>query len=227
QRAEGVGSHPPEVPGERRGPRRALVAAGAAALVVAVGFFLVALWMWSPREQGPPDRESGRGEVPGKVKGHETLFRDFALSVELSGGSVDRTGVRRLSAGEKVTFRIEVERDAYVGIWNVAPDRTIMQLFPNDAELDHLFRAGQPRTVPRDVDLVAVPSGGKEQVWVVASTGRWELPEGRRKGPYLIFETAEEQRKWGQTMERGFELRKREQMAVAEFVLNYRVSPRK
>jgi hypothetical protein len=163
-----------------------------------------------------------------KVKGHETTCCDFALTVEMSGGSIDRAGVRLLNAGEEATFRIEVERDAYVGIWNVAPDRTIVQLFPNEMEPDHLFRAGQPRTVPRrDIALVAVPSGGKEQVWVVASTGRWELPEGRRKGPYLIFETAEEQRKWAQIMERGFELRKRERVAVAEFVLDYQVSPRK
>jgi hypothetical protein len=163
-----------------------------------------------------------------KVKGHETPYRDFALKVEMSGGVVDRAGVRLLSAGEEVTFRIEVGRDAYVGIWNVTPDRTIVQLFPNEDEPDHFFRAGQPRTVPRrDIALVAVPSGGKEQVWVVASTGRWEMPEGRRKGPYLIFETAEEQRQWQQTMERGFERRKRERLAVAEVVLSYRVLPRK
>jgi hypothetical protein len=183
----------------------------------------MASWMWPQVGQGPRD-----GEAPVKVKGHETLYRDFALKVEMSGGSVDRAGLRLLSAGEEATFRIEVERDAYVGIWNVTPDRTIVQLFPNELEPDHLFRAGQPRTVPRhDIALVAVAAAGKEQVWVVASTGRWELPEGRRKGPYLIFETAEEQRKWKQIMERGFELRKRERMAVAEFVLNYQVTPRK
>src|SRR5262249_20851143 len=130
--------------------------------------------------------------------------------------------------GEVVRFRIEVERDAYVGIWNVAPDGTIVQLFPNEEEPDHLFRARQSRTVPRrDIALVAVPSGGKEQVWVVASTRRWERAEGHRKGPYLTFETAEEQRKWEQIMERGFKLRKREPMAVAELVLSYRVSPRR
>jgi hypothetical protein len=147
------------------------------------------------------------------------------LKVEMSGGSVDRAGVRLLRAGEEATFRIEVERDAYVGIWNVAPNRTIRQLFPNEDEPDHYFRAGQPRTVPRhDLALEAFPSGGKEQVWVVASTRLWALPEGRRKGPYLIFETAEEQRQWVQIMERGFELRKRKRMAVAEVVLSYQVS---
>ena len=199
-----------------------------ATLLLAAGFILLTPWMWPRRGQGPPDGESGRGEVPVKVKGHETFYRDFALKVEMSGGSVDRAGVRLLSEGEEATFRIEVERDAYVGIWNVAPDGTVMQLFPNKYETDHLFQAGKPRTVPRrDIAMKAVLSGGKEQVWVVASTGRWELPEGRRKGPYLIFETAEEQRKWAQIVERGFELRKRERMAVAEFVLNYQVSPRK
>jgi eukaryotic-like serine/threonine-protein kinase len=216
----------PNVPSARSGRRRALVAAGASALLVTAGFILLAPWMRPPA--GPPDGGAGRGEFPVKVKGHETTYRDFALKVEMSGGSIDRAGVRLLNAGEEATFRIEVERDAYVGIWNVAPDRTIVQLFPNEMEPDHLFRAGQPRTVPRrDIALVAVPSGGKEQVWVVASTGRWELPEGRRKGPYLIFETAEEQRKWAQIMERGFELRNRERVAVAEFVLDYQVSPRK
>jgi hypothetical protein len=168
------------------------------------------------------------GAVPVKVKGHKTLYRDFALKVEMNGGSVDRAGVRLLRAGQEVTFRIEVERDAYVGIWNVAPNGTIMQLFPNKYETDHLFQAGKPRTVPRrDIAMKAVLSSGKEQVWVVASTERWELAEGRRQGPYFIFETAEERRKWEQIMERGFELRKREPMAVAEFVLSYQVFPRK
>jgi eukaryotic-like serine/threonine-protein kinase len=228
--APGGGEPPPgpNVHSARSGRRRVLVAAGASGLLVAAGLILVALWMRSSGGQGPPDGAPGSGEAPVKVKGHETTYHDFALKVEMSGGSADRAGVRLLSEGEEVTFRIEVERDAYVGIWNVAPDGTIVQLFPNEEEPDHLFRAGQPRTVPRrDIALVAVPSGGKEQVWVVASTRRWELPEGRRKGPYLIFETAEEQGKWKQVMERGFELRVRGPMAVAELVLSYRVSPRK
>jgi hypothetical protein len=204
------------VPGESPGPQRALVVTGAAALLVTAGFILMGILIWSPG-----------AAVPVKLKGHETPYRDFALKVEMTGGSVDRTGLRLLNAGEEATFRIEVDRDAYVGIWNVAPDRTIVQLFPNANEPDYLFRAGQPRTVPRrDIALVAVASGGKEQVWVVASTVRWELPEGRRKGPYLIFETAEEQRQWQQIMERGFELRKRERMEVAEVVLSYQVLPR-
>jgi eukaryotic-like serine/threonine-protein kinase len=215
----------PNVPSARSGWRRALVAVGASALLVAVGVIPWVRWPRPPGDQGgPPDG----GEVPVKVKGHEPPYRDFDLKVEMTGGSADEAGVRLLNEGEEVTFRIEVARDAYVGIWNVAPDGTVMQLFPNELEPDHSFRAGQPRTVPRrDIALVAVPSGGAEQVWVVASTWRWELPEGRRQGPYLIFETAEEQRNWEQVMERGFEVRKREAMAVAEVVLTYRVSPRK
>jgi eukaryotic-like serine/threonine-protein kinase len=214
----------PKGPSARSWRRRALVAAATTVLLVAVASILLSPRVRRPEGQAPPDGV----EPPVKVKGHETLHRDFALKVEMSGGSVDRAGVHILKEGQEATFRIEVERDAYVGIWNVAPNKTIVQLFPNEDEPENLFRAGQPRTVPRpEIALVAVPGGGKEQVWVVASTQRWELPEGRRKGPYLIFETAEEQRKWTQIMERGFERRKREPMAVAEFVLSYQVSPRK
>jgi tRNA A-37 threonylcarbamoyl transferase component Bud32 len=211
----------PKGPSGRLRWRRALVAAGVLALLVAVGIILTAPLMRLPNER------PGEGEVPVKVKGHKVTYRDFTLKVEMTGGSLDRAGVRILNEGEEVAFRIEVERDAYVGIWNVAPDGTIRQLFPNEDEPDNLFRADEPRMVPRaDLVLTAVPAGGTEQVWVVASTRRWELPEGRRKGPYLIFETAEEQRRWEQVMERGFERRKREPMAVAELVLTYRVSPR-
>src|SRR5205823_4817449 len=111
QGAEGAGGRPPEVPGERPGPRRALVAAGAAALLVAAGLLLVAAWRWPSWGQGPPDGGPGRGEAPVKLEGHEALTHDFALKVEMSGGAVGRAGVRLLSAGEEVTFRIEVERD--------------------------------------------------------------------------------------------------------------------
>src|SRR5262249_52050343 len=81
----GGGESPPGADGHsaRSGWRRALVAVGASALLVAAGFILIAPWMRRPGGPGPTDGAPGSGEVPVKVKGHETIYRDFALKVEM------------------------------------------------------------------------------------------------------------------------------------------------
>jgi hypothetical protein len=148
---------------------------------------------------------------------------DFGVQVGVLGSSrPDQAGTLWLVEGQEVAFRIEVERDAYVGLWTVAPDRTVKQLFPNKWESDRLFRAGKPRTVPNIPDYLmeAVVSGGAEWVWVVASTEDWDEPQGRREGPFLLLERPELVR---DVVLKPAPKRKRP-AAVTEAVLRYRVS---
>jgi hypothetical protein len=156
--------------------------------------------------------------------------RDFLIQVEMLDVRADASGVRRLEEGQAVAFRLEVERDAFVGIWSVAPDQSITQVFPNEFEPDHRVRAGQPRMVPGgNYTIEATLSGGMERVWVVASTKGWDALQGRREGPFLVFKDAQERRHWVRQT-RGLRLKpgptSDDGAAVAGEVLTYRVSPR-
>ena len=156
--------------------------------------------------------------------------RDFGLKVEMIGSAAPQGGVYRLEEDQEVAFRIEVERDAYVGVWNIAPDGTIVQLFPNDTEKDHLFRAKQPRTVPNTKFVFAATlSSGTERVWIVASTRPWNALQAGRQGPFPIFKALQQRQYWAK--KRGFELRPagstRVPFKVSEELLTYRVFPQK
>ena len=147
---------------------------------------------------------------------------DFRVQVEMLGGRPGPDGVLRLVAGQEVRFRVTVERDAYVGLWTFDPQGKAVQLFPNDAEPDHLVKAGQPRTVPgTDYAIVAEAGSGVEQVRVVASSKPWDLRLGQHEGPFPLFKTGADLAQLEQ--QRGLVLRSK--TAVAEESLAYRVAP--
>jgi hypothetical protein len=152
------------------------------------------------------------------------LREDFGLEVGMQGGARGSDGIIRLVEGEEVKFRIKVDRDAYVGIWTVNADGTVLQLFPNDWDKDHLFQASQPRIVPEKAHASAVLSLGRDRIWVQASTERWEGAEGQRKGPFLIFQTAREQKEAAERV-RGIILM-RPGTRLADKVLEYEVTQR-
>jgi serine/threonine protein kinase len=251
--AVSAGTPPPaaSLPAAVKPHRRRWLLAGsivAGLALLAGGAFLAAGRWGSPpggqasgpdKQPGPgPDLAAGRVGPPGEpVSGPEKQpagpaepvlvpkpkHHDFGLKVEIVGSAPGQSGERLLAEGQKLEFRIEVERDAYVGVWNVGPDGSIMQIFPNEFESDHLVRARQPRTVPggaaaEEYELHAAFSGGTEWVWAVASTDRWKPPEGERAGPYLIFRTKEQKRAILLVP-----TAKKAKVAVAEQVLPYRV----
>jgi hypothetical protein len=160
------------------------------------------------------------------------LRRDFGLTVEMRGGRRCGDGRIALEEGQEVEFRIEVQRDAYVGLWTVAPDGTIRQLFPNEFEPDHFVKAGQLRTVPNSQCVIeAEVSPGTEWVWAAASTAPWEELQGRREGPFLVFKLPQE-RAEAERQLRSLKVKLARKsdgipVAVAEEVLAYRVSPRR
>jgi hypothetical protein len=175
----------------------------------------------------PPE---GPGRAPPVADGApiripKGLRKDFVLKVNVLGGRPGDAGVRRLTEGDTVSLQIQVERDAYVGVWTVAADGTAWQLFPNRFEEDNLFRAGQERTVPRpNVRFVAEATKGEEpeRLWVVASASRWDSPEGQQQGPFLLFKTERERKAFTARMR---SIRVESGGALAEEVLKYHVAP--
>jgi RNA polymerase sigma-70 factor (ECF subfamily) len=104
-----------------------------------------------------PDGDASDGliEVPRSadrdrddVSGHGSPRRqDFGLQVGFSSGTRDDWGVVQLVADDPVSFRVEAERDCYVGLWTVDHEGTVVQLFPNKNDLNHLVRAGERRII--------------------------------------------------------------------------------
>jgi hypothetical protein len=166
------------------------------------------------------------------------LRHDFGLTVQLVGGQEGPDGLRVFREEQPARFLIETQRDAYVGIWTIAPDGTVVQLFPNVFEPDHQVRAGQPRPVPGNerykIEATATPAGKAEVLRVVAATRRWEPLTGEKPGGFLTLSlhSAADRQKF-ETHLRGFKVRPKAAPGstaakdeVAEALLLYRVLPR-
>jgi hypothetical protein len=153
------------------------------------------------------------------------------LQVTMVGGKPGRADTHVLEEGRKVEFQIQVDQDAHVGIWTIDPGERITQVFPNEYEPNHLVPAGKPRKVPgisNKYRIKATVSDGTEWVWVVASTEPWNELKGRQKGPFLVFENAEERQEAKRQL-RGLEVElaaKPDRVLVAQHLLPYRVAPR-
>jgi tRNA A-37 threonylcarbamoyl transferase component Bud32 len=228
-------------PATARGPGRRLwvAAAGVAALLVAAG-----LWATRhrPEEKGPaagsaPDRpvaENPQPEAPrGADPAQEPPRRDFGLAVEMLGADPGAAGARQLVEGKHVRFRIAVGRDAYVGIWDEAPDGPVTQIFPNEYEPDNLLRAGKPQEIPgagRRYNIDAELSQGINRVRVVASSRPWDPLRGELQGQFLLFKTKDQKEGWNRRLReiRGLRVRPagpQEPVAVSEETLQYQVVP--
>jgi serine/threonine protein kinase len=247
---------PPAQPAPPPPPRpRRPVLLGAAGAVV-VGLVAAGLLWWALKGGHPSDpgatsvalnteRESSEREARGGDPAQSDLPRDvvehyrqskrhdFGLKVEMVGGGKWDGETYLLPKGQHTKlFRITVDRDAYVGIWNVAPDQSITQIFPNDYETDHLFRARQTRTVPPgDYSITGDVSTGTELVLVAASTVPWRDLPGDKEGKFLVFNKPEQKRGWAAEL-RGLRpeaaqgsTERREPRAVADEVLTYKVVP--
>ncbi|MFO0945753.1 MAG: serine/threonine-protein kinase [Planctomycetota bacterium] len=154
---------------------------------------------------------------------------DFKLNIQMVGSADGKGSSRVLEVGKPVKFDIQVAKDAYVGVWVVNADGSVMQLFPSEFETDNLVKAGEVRTVPGNAnyDILSTPSTGPEYVRVIASTTPWDPIEGTRNGPYVVFESAKQKSEL-QGHLRGMVLKpKDDKTEVSEVVLPFQVSPSK
>jgi serine/threonine protein kinase len=220
------------------GRRRGLLLGAAG--ILGVGLCVLGLWLWNARRPQPD--ENPTPPAPSVPPGERAvslpelpkdLRHDFGLKVELVGGREGPDGLRVFQEDEPVRYRLETQRDAYVGIWTIGPDGTVVQLFPNKYETDYLVRAGQPRLVPGNDDYqiaaTASPPGKAELLRVVAATWRWEPLKGKEEGPFVILQGGRERL---ERHLRSMEIRPKSEPtrsatdAVAEAALPYQVRPR-
>ncbi len=198
----------------RRGGR---VAFSCATLLLAA---LIVFSMWAPWR----DRISGtagghRAEIAPVLERTEhpdgrPLRRDFPLTVEFVGVRPDSSGWLRLEDGDVIALRITPGRDCYVRVWSVQPD-TVLQVYPNVAQQDRKWLAGEMRLVPgRSTEPGAVaqqlrarPSTGFEYLHVLAATKPFTHTEGQQFGDYVIFRN-EQYPAWQRQL-RGFVLEQR------------------
>src|SRR5262249_7761473 len=195
-----------------RQPATLLLAGGALLVLLAVPWLL----------RGPRERPADLAPPPSrKAPDGRPLHTDFGLRVEMVGKTPDPTGTYHLAEGERISFRLEVDRDAYVGVWYV-DQRRVTQLFPNDFDTDPLVRAGRVQAVPGNDEyaIEAEVSTGPEHVHVLASTRRWRPLVGLRGvGKDGVFQQVE-----GKELDlliRGLKLVGKEK--TAEAVLPFRV----
>jgi tRNA A-37 threonylcarbamoyl transferase component Bud32 len=190
-----------------------------------------------PTLGGQPPATVGSGP-DGEAVDLEPKFHDFDLRVEMAGLKPDPKGEYRLKDGQELEFRVEVDRDAYVGIWSIAPNGVIHQLFPNEEEPDHLIRGKTPRVIPNPntkVGISAEARGGVDRVLIAALTTRWDPIQAEKDGPFVVFKTKENQKKWQQGLLRDI-IRKSKQIRdvqvppkpalLSEELLRYRVEPK-
>jgi len=157
-------------------------------------------------------------DAPGKKSGPQEAIRDFPLDVQLLGATRDEVGNYHLAPGE-VQLSFQVGRDAYVGVWSIEADGAggtrVVQVFPSSTEPDHFTKADQETRV----SLRTGPSAGSgyDQLWIVATTERWE--------PHLELPEGAYQRLQAKVGRHGLRLRwVRAVEPIAEAVLRYHVA---
>jgi serine/threonine protein kinase len=216
-----------------RSRRPTALIGGAAALAVAAVVLALCLPRLRKEPAPPPNQDPPPVQARSDPDLPTELRRDFGLKVEMIGGKVAQDGMHVFNENDKVRFNVQVERDAYVGIWTIDAEGTIVQLFPNKEEPDHLVKAGQPRTIPGEkavIDATATPAGQSEALRILASTRRWAPLEGEKQGPFVVLRTPEERQRFEKHL-RSFKVRPKEAPvpqgddAIAEEVFRYRVLP--
>jgi eukaryotic-like serine/threonine-protein kinase len=191
-------------------------------------------------ERNNPDTNAGQ-ETPRVIQADgftkpKKLRREFGLKFDIHGIKPGPNGEFSVPEGTDVTFTLKLDRDAYVCIWSVNADGSVVTLFPNADEPNNLIRANKVYTIPGTDKHTISPeiSKGLDHIWVVASTTVWDPPEGERQGPFTLFRSTEEKEKWQRQL-RGLVLKpttsadsgQQGKDGVSEEIIPYRVQSKK
>jgi serine/threonine protein kinase len=201
-----------------------------ALLVVFVGW--LAIGSNDDKQQvskGPAVSDGSVGQQPGLSVNNDNQGQpsrsDFSLSVDIKGEAVvDKKGLVQLVEAQKFIVEIVADRDCYLGVWYIDDAGTVVQLFPNEHESDHLIRSGKPRRIPGEDSYAIEATISKTTEWlhVVVSTKRWNPFAGETVGPYVVF-SGSKKKEW-QSQVRGLTIVKPNQSnAVAEKIIPFRV----
>jgi hypothetical protein len=182
---------------------------------------LIRHWSRPKENAGPPEGPTKR-DVAALLAELEKLPRraDFAMEVEVIGGHPEENGVIVIPPKALCQFKVHVEEKAFVSVWSIEADGTIIKLFPNRLDTQDLFDAHEERTVPQLYKVRAVPSSGVDRLWVVASEERWSPTGGNQAGDLIQFTKEHERLGWVEKL-RG--MRGEESTRVSEVRLRYKV----
>jgi len=119
---------------------------------------------------------------------------DFKINVQLPNVKEDDQGVRRLAEGQAFQFKIDVDQKSYVGVWFLADDGSVKQLFPNEFDRGNLFEKGKTYQIPsnNEYTLEATPSKKTEMFRVIASTKPWNWDPKNADGGFRVFRDTKE-----------------------------------
>jgi hypothetical protein len=196
------------------------------AVPVAVMAFaaVAALAVWLGRPAPPSVGPATASVEPSAARDPDgrPLRQDFPLKVDMVGAPPGPDGLRHITEGQLLSFRLEPSVNCYVGIWHRDAEGKVTQLFPNEHDPNHLIPGGTTRAIPGDKNyqIVARPEKAPGHVHVLASTTYWSTAAGRKAGPYVVFATPEELEQF-----RNFEIETKTK-AVSEHVFAVRVEPR-
>jgi hypothetical protein len=130
------------------------------------------------------------------------LRRDFALRVQPLRGALEADGKLALKPGDALALSVESERPAYLGVWFVRHDGSVLQLLPNEREADARVAANRPRVVPQQADgtpgVTLTPAAGQEYIQVRAATRPFAAPQPTAppgpRPPFPLFTSPEDRK---------------------------------
>ena len=93
----------------------------------------------------------------------QTSTMEATIRVNKGEGSV-------YQSGEPIQIQFEVNKDAYVVIYDIEADGNTFLLFPNSEQRDNFVRANQTVTIPYGYNMNVGSKQGKEYLQIVAST---------------------------------------------------------
>jgi tRNA A-37 threonylcarbamoyl transferase component Bud32 len=149
--------------------RRAMLAAAAAGLLLAIGALGRMLYLSGVSAGAGTKPDPGRHarQVLGRP-----LSQEFAVDFKLLGQDGNSPTEVKLADGQRIVCRVTPDRDCYLGIWLLDEQGKATPLFPNRYESDDRLRAGVARTIPGDLKYAAKAklSARAEYLYVVATT---------------------------------------------------------
>src|SRR6056297_58930 len=124
-------------------------------LIVILMMFLTTGFIFSATDQMQPRKIIITPEEPSSM--------EAAIRVNKGEGSVYQTG-------ESISIQFEVNKDAYVVIYDIEADGNTHIIFPNRMQPDNKVMANQTVTIPRGYNMTVGSKQGKEYLQIVAST---------------------------------------------------------
>jgi hypothetical protein len=190
------------------------------------------VWFFLQRQHSDPVD----GNVPSTQVAEflEKTIEDFPIDFQIIGGPYPTVnGVMQIPLGSEVRYSIKadnVDRDVYIGVWDCKANGEMMQLIPLDGKPIPVLKKGEHLMIPEKPteSFEVVAGSGTECLLVMACTKPWDIPTGKKDGPFAVFNTGgDKQRLIGAlSIPRSMRFKaEAEKPLLSEKVIKYQVVP--